>query len=148
VRLKNEVVGRLIEAHASLDLPKGMIDAEARALARQSEMQAQQQGRTVTVDPAAFVDAATRRVTAGMLIGEVARQNGIRPDSRRVAETLASIASTYEEPQQVVELYQRDPQLMQGLQNRVLEDQVAEWVAANAKTTEQQLSFSEAMRPQ
>jgi len=147
MRLKNEVLDKLIAAHPGIELPKGMVDAEAQALARQQQMQAQQQGRQIEVDPAAFQDMARRRVTAGMLIGEIARQSGIRPDSRRVAETLASIASTYEEPQQVVELYQRDPQLMTGLQNRVLEDQVAEWVAANAKTTEQQITFSEAMRP-
>jgi trigger factor len=36
---------------------------------------------------------------------------------------------------------------MNQLQNRVLEDQVAEWVATQAKTSEQQVSFSEAMRP-
>ena len=59
---------------------------------------------------------------------------------------LATIASTYEEPAQVVELYQRDPQLMGGLQNRVMEDQVAEWVAAHAQTTEQTMTFNEAMR--
>jgi len=147
IRLKNEVVNKLIEAHPGIELPKGMVDAEARALAQQAEAQAQQQGRSFGADPSAFVEAARRRVAAGMLIGELARQNEIRPDSRRVAETLATIASTYEEPQQVVELYQRDPQLMNGLQNRVLEDQVAEWVATQAKTSEQQLSFSEAMRP-
>jgi len=147
MRLKNEVVGKLIEAHPGIELPKGMIDAEAQALAQQAQMQAQQQGRQIAAEPAAYQDVARRRVAAGMLIGELARQHAIRPDSRRVAETLASIASTYEEPQQVVELYQRDPQLMNGLQNRVLEDQVAEWVAANAQTTEQQLTFSEAMRP-
>jgi len=147
IRLKNEVVNKLIEAHPGIELPKGMVDAEARALAQQAEAQAQQQGRSFGADPSAFVEAARRRVAAGMLIGELARQNEIRPDSRRVAETLATIASTYEEPQQVVELYQRDPQLMNGLQNRVLEDQVAEWVATKAKTSEQQLSFSEAMRP-
>ena len=147
IRLKNEVVNKLIEAHPGIELPKGMVDAEARALAQQAEAQAQQQGRSFGADPSAFVETARRRVAAGMLIGELARQNEIRPDSRRVAETLATIASTYEEPQQVVELYQRDPQLMNGLQNRVLEDQVAEWVATKAQTSEQQLSFSEAMRP-
>ncbi len=72
-----------------------------------------------------------------MLVGELARQNDIRLDNRRVAETLATIASTYEEPEQVVELYQRDPQLMSGLQSRVLEDQVADWIADHAKVTEQ-----------
>jgi len=147
MRLKNEVVGKLVDAHAGIEVPNGMIEAEARALAQQAQAQAQQQGQSFTGDPVAFMQMARRRVTAGMLIGELARQNDIRPDSRRVAETLATIASTYEEPEQVVELYQRDPQLMSSLQNRVLEDQVADWVAGHAQANEQQLSFTEAMRP-
>ena len=146
-RLKNEVIQKLMDAHPGIELPQGMVDAEARALHAQAQAQAQQQGQTFNGDVSAFAEMAHRRVSAGVLIGELARQNDIRPDSRRVAEMLATIASTYEEPTQVVELYQRDPQLMQGLQNRVMEDQVAEWVAAHAQTTEQGLSFSEAMRP-
>jgi trigger factor len=145
-RLKNEVVEKLIAAHPDIELPQGMVESEARALQQQAQNQAQQQGQTAP-DVAAYMDMARRRVCAGVLIGELARQNDIRPDSRRVAEMLASIASTYEEPQQVVELYQRDPQLLGGLQNRVMEDQVAEWVAEHAQTTEQKLAFSEAMRP-
>ena len=146
VRLKNEVVEKLIAAHPDIELPQGMIEAEARALQQQAQQQAQQQGQTAP-DVSMYMDMARRRVCAGVLIGELARQNDIRPDSRRVAEMLATIASTYEEPAQVVELYQRDPQLLGGLQNRVMEDQVAEWVAAHAQATEQTLSFNEAMRP-
>jgi trigger factor len=146
-RLKNEVIQKLMDAHPGVDLPQSMIDNEARALHDQAQAQAQQQGQTLSVDVAAYMDMARRRVSAGVLIGELARQNDIRPDSRRVAEMLATIASTYEEPGQVVELYQRDPQLMQSLQNRVMEDQVAEWVAAHAQASEQPLSFGEAMRP-
>ncbi|MBS0570893.1 MAG: trigger factor [Proteobacteria bacterium] len=146
MRLKNEVVERLIAAYPDVELPQGMVDAEARALHGQAQGQAQQQGQPFDADVSAFADMARRRVCAGVLIGELARQNDIRPDSRRVAELLATIASTYEEPTQVVELYQRDPQLMGGLQNRVMEDQVAEWVAAHAQTTEQAMSFNEAMR--
>jgi len=145
-RLKNEVIQKLMDAHPGIELPQGMVDAEARALHGQAQAQAQQQGQAFTSDVSAFTEMAHRRVSAGVLIGELARQNDIRPDSRRVAEMLATIASTYEEPTQVVELYQRDPQLMQSLQNRVMEDQVAEWVAVHAQTSEQQLSFSEAMR--
>jgi trigger factor len=146
VRLKNEVVGKLVAAHPDLDLPKGMVEREAEGLSRQAQEQASQQGQ-VAPGPEAFTDLARRRVAAGVLVGELARQNNIRLDNRRVAETLASFASTYEEPERVVELYQRDPQLMSGLQSRVMEDQVADWIADHAKVTEQQLSFSEAMRP-
>jgi len=146
MRLKNEIVEKLVAAYPEIELPQGMVEAEARALHGQAQAQAQQQGQAFATDVSAFMDMARRRVCAGVLIGELARQNDIRPDSRRVAEMLATIASTYEEPAQVVELYQRDPQLMGGLQNRVMEDQVAEWVAAHAQTTEQTMTFNEAMR--
>lgn len=147
-RLKNDVVQKLVDAYPGLDLPQRMVENEAKALAEQARSQAAQQGQSADgATPEAFREVARRRVAAGVLVGEIARQNGIRLDNRRVAETLASIASTYEEPQQVVELYQRDPNLMGNLQNRVLEDQVADWIADHAQTTEQQLTFNEAMRP-
>jgi trigger factor len=147
-RLKADVVQKLVDAYPELELPQRMVGNEARALAEQAQAQAKQQGQvTVAAVPESFQDIARRRVAAGVLVGEIARQNGVRLDNRRVAEALASIASTYEEPQQVVELYQRDPNLMSSLQNRVLEDQVADWIAEHAQTTEQYLTFNEAMRP-
>lgn len=145
-RLKNEVVGKLVDAHPQIDLPQGMIDREAQMLSQQAQEQAKQQGQ-IAPGPEAYLDIARRRVAAGVLVGEIARANNIRLDNRRVAETLASFASTYEEPERVVELYQRDPQLMSGLQSRVMEDQVADWIADHAKVSEQPLSFGEAMRP-
>ncbi len=148
VRLKNEVVQKLVDTYPSLDVPETMVTAEANALVQQAQAQAQQQGQQIAPpDAESFRPLASRRVIAGLLVGELARQNGVRVDSRRVAEALASIASTYEEPERVVELYQRDPQLMSSLQNRVLEDQIAEWVADHAQVTPQTLSFTEAMRP-
>lgn len=141
-RLKASAVERLIDAHASLELPQGLVDGEARELARQSTRDKRE---TVSHEP--FLGAARRRVAGGMLLAEIARQNGIRIDSRRVSEALSAIASTYEEPQQVVELYSRDTQLMSGLQSRVLEDQVVDWIAQHAKVSEQKLSFNDVMRP-
>jgi trigger factor len=147
-RLKNEVVQKLVDTYPNIDVPETMVTAEAGALAQQAQMQAQQQNQQVAVpDAEGFRPIARRRVIAGLLVGELARQNNVRVDNRRVAEALASIASTYEEPERVVELYQRDPQLMSSLQNRVLEDQIAEWVAEHANVSTQTLSFSEAMRP-
>ena len=55
------------------------------------------------------------------------------------------IASTYEQPQQVIDLYRNDPQLMQGLQNRVMEEQVIDWIAERATHTDQAISFQEAI---
>ena len=143
-RLKSEVAEKLAEAHAELNVPNLMVQSEARNMATGSVPQGQQ-------PPPQLIEAAMpiarKRVVAGLLMGELARKQGIKIDRKRVAEQLAAIASTYEEPEKVIELYNGDPQLMSGLQNRVMEDQVAEWVAEHARTTQQDLSFDDVMRP-
>ncbi|MCW8808964.1 MAG: trigger factor [Rhodanobacter sp.] len=143
-RLKSEVAEKLADAHAELDVPKMMVQSEAQTLAAGSVPSGQQA-------PPQLIEAALpmarKRVVAGLLMGEIARKQGLKVDRNRIAEHLAAIASTYEEPEKVIELYNGDPQLMSGLQNRVIEDQVAEWVAENAKTTQIDLSFDDVMRP-
>ncbi|MFC4765007.1 trigger factor [Dyella koreensis] len=143
-RLKSEVAEKLADSHPELDVPKVMVQSEAQNLAAGSVPRGQQ-------PPPQLIEAATpiarKRVIAGLLMGEIARKQELKLDRTRVAEQLAAIASTYEEPEKVIELYNGDPQLMSGLQNRVMEDQVAVWVADNAKTTDENLSFDEVMRP-
>jgi trigger factor len=143
-RLKAEVAEKLADTHPELDVPNMMVQAEARNLAAGSVPRGQQPPPQLIE---AAVPMARKRVIAGLLMGEIARRQELKIDRKRVAEQLAAIASTYEEPEKVVELYNADPQLMSGLQNRVMEDQVAEWVAEHAKTTEQKLGFDEVMRP-
>jgi trigger factor len=143
-RLKGQVAEKLATAHSELDVPNLMVQSEARNLAAGSVPRGQQPPQQL-IDAAA--PAARMRVIAGLLMGEIARKQELKLDRSRLAEQLAAIASTYEEPEKVVELYNGDPQLMSGLQNRVMEDQVAEWVAEHANTTVQNLSFDEVMRP-
>lgn len=147
-RLRGEVVDQLVAAYSSMEMPPRLVEAEARGLARQAEIQARQQGQQdVKISHEAFLSAAQRRVAAGLLVGEVARQNSLRLDPKRLNETLQLIASTYEEPQQVIELYRQDAQLMQNLQGRVMEEQVIDWIASHADVSELRLSFDEVMRP-
>jgi len=147
-RLKNQVASKLVAAYSTIDFPERLIKAEAEMLARQAEQQAEQQGhKGAKVDPESVREPARQRVIVAVLLGEIARQNSIRLDPARVREMITAIASTYEEPEQVIELYRRDEQLLAGLQNRVLEDQVIDWIAEHARHTDEQLSFNEVMRP-
>ncbi|KAF1008674.1 MAG: Trigger factor [Luteibacter sp.] len=143
-RLKSEVAEKLAGAYPELDVPDLMANAEAQSLAAGNLPRGQQPSPEMVAEALPF---ARQRVIAALLMGEIARKNELRLDRKRMAEMLTAIASTYEEPEKVIELYNGDPQLMQGLQNRVMEDQVAEWVADNAKSTDQELSFDEVMRP-
>lgn len=143
-RLKSEVAQKLSEAHPDLEVPQVMVDNEAQSMVRNSLPQGREPTREML---AAAAPMARKRVIAALLMGEIARKQEIKLDRKRLADTLAAIASTYEEPEKVVELYNGDPQMMSSLSNRVMEDQVAEWVAEHAGTSEKPLSFDEVMRP-
>lgn len=149
-RLRREVGEQLIAAYSHVELPPRLVENEARALATQTIEQARRQGRQIEPPPDAyltFMDPARKRALVGLLVGEVARKHQLMLDPKRLNESLRLIASTYEEPQQVIDLYRNDPQLMAGLQNRVMEEQVIDWIAERAEHTEQPLSFQEAIAP-
>lgn len=147
-RLRNEVGSKLAAMYADVEVPKVLERAEAEALVRASMPNlAEDQGV-----PAAAMEAALpvahQRVVAGLLLRQIAQGNNLRVDNRKVADRVAKIASTYEDPEQVVELYRNNPQLMENVRSSVLEDQVSEWVAEHADTTDVTLTFDEVMHPQ
>lgn len=145
--LRGEVIDKLVAAYSHVEMPARLVDGEARLLAAQAEKQAAEQGRKgVSVAPDAMKAAAQRRVAAGLLLSEIARQERMVLDGKRLNETLGLIASTYEDPQQVLELYRSDEKLLAGLRTRVMEDQVVEWIADHAAVTELPSSFSDVMR--
>ena len=146
-RLRNEVGGKLAATYADVDVPKVLEIAEAESLVRASLP-----GLDGGPVPPAAIDAARpiahQRVIAGLLLRQIAQSNNLRVDTRKVTERIAKIASTYEEPEQVVELYRSNPQMMDNVRTAVLEDQVSEWVADHADTTDVELSFDAVMHPQ
>ncbi len=144
-RLRREVGEQLVAAYKQVELPPRLVENEARALQANAVEQARRQGQRVDADAAAFNEAASKRVLVALLVGEIARRNDLRLEPARLNEMMRLIASTYEQPEQVIALYRNDPQLMQGLQSRVMEEQVIDWIAERARHTEQALSFQEAI---
>ena len=150
-RLRRAVGEQLVEAYAHVELPPNLVEKEAHALVEQVAEQARRQGRPSEPPADAhknFIEPARKRVMVGLLVGEVASKHQLMLDRKRLDETLRLIASTYEEPQQVIDLYRNDPQLMRGLQNRVMEEQVIDWIAERAEHTDKQMTFQEAIAPQ
>lgn len=148
-RNKMHAVERLVNQFPQADLPKTMIAGEANSLLRQAQEQAKRAGREqdAPMDAELFKDTARARVAASVLLDAIARQAEVKLDHARVNEALATIASTYEEPKQVIEMYTKDAQMMAGLRRRVVEDQVIDIVFAKAKSTAQKITFRELMQP-
>src|SRR5690625_6823942 len=84
-----------------------------------------------------FEEEAQRRVSLGLIVGEIIKENDIQVDPAKVRAMVEELASTYEEPEQVVEYYYSNRELLAGVESAVLEDQVVEHILGLAKVTEE-----------
>lgn len=152
-RLRGAVVEQLLKKYDSMGVPNSLVTTEAEAMQRQAvaEMteRAKQAGQPVPPPPAveSLRELARRRVLAGLLLNEIAVRNSLRLDDARVRLALSAIASTYEDPAEVLTMYQQDQRLLNSLRARVMDEQVAEWVADRAQVTTVERSFQDILQP-
>ncbi|MDM7859723.1 trigger factor [Alteromonas sp. ASW11-36] len=149
-QLKENVIAALLEKN-EIDLPQALVDQEVNALREQAKQRFEQQGQGQNLPelPAdLFMDNAKRRVSVGLLLGEIIKQQELQVEAERVDALIESMASAYEDPTEVVEYYKANEELMQQMNNVALEEQAIEWIAANAKTKEVKKAFDEIMNKQ
>ncbi len=140
-QLKTQLADRLLEMHPDLEVPASIVDNEAQNMLQQMLRGAKLDITKEMLDH--FREPATKRVRSGLLLAELAQQNEIKIDGPKVREAIELIAQTYEEPQEVIQMYYNDQRLLQSVENSVLEDQVVDWVVNNAKVTDKSMSFQE-----
>jgi trigger factor len=143
--LKTRLIDALLEARADLEVPDSIVRREAAGMAaqatRRQNREANEELDAQLVE--ALMQPARARVRAGLLMGEVARQNKIRIDAAKVREAIETVANTYEQPAEVMQLYYGNQQLMEQVESSVLEEQVVDWALENAKVTPKAMKFQE-----
>ncbi|MES9958900.1 MAG: trigger factor [Sedimenticola sp.] len=147
--LKDQAMEVLLEANP-IDVPAVLVKQEAEALLQQMRANMAQQGHNSEMDIPVnlFEDQAKRRVTLGLVIGEVIKENNIELDADRVRERVEQFAQSYEKPQEVIDYYYGNKQQLAAIENVVLEDQVVDWVLDQAKVEDAPAAFAELMAPE
>lgn len=139
--VKVNLINGLIEAHPDLAVPESMVRGEAASMAAQHADNPEEGPSAEQIE--AHMDAARKRVRGGLIMSELARQNGIRIDGARVREAIDTVAETYEEPDEVRQLYFGNQRLLQQVENAVLEEQVVDWVMEHAKVLPTPMAFKD-----
>ena len=143
-RLKNQVMDALL-ARNPVTVPDALMREEVERLQAQvAESGAPAKGTPGSED---LESAARRRVGLGLIIAELVRVNRIAVDPVRVRTAVEGIAASYENPDEVVQWYYSDRDLLSGVESMVLEDQVVDWVAERAGVQEVPSGFRELIRP-
>jgi trigger factor len=66
-------------------------------------------------------------------------------DADKVRETIEEMASTYEEPEEVINWYYSNQEQLASIESRVLEDQVVEKLLENANIVDKPCSYQDAI---
>ncbi|MGB2002703.1 MAG: trigger factor, partial [Porticoccaceae bacterium] len=147
-KIKNRVMDQLFELN-KVDVPEALIANEIVQLKQQMVQQfggGQQIDLSMLPDDM-FKEKAQRRAALGVIVSEVVKVEELSPDEAAVRARIDEIASTYEQPQEVVDYYYSKPELLSSVEAVVLEDQVTELVLSKAKVKEETLPYEEAVKP-
>lgn len=149
-RIKNQVMDGLLQAHADLAVPAAMIGEEIKALRNQTVQQfggARNDLDFATILPDDMFRAqAEKRVKLGLILNELISRNEVRPDAARVRSLIEEVASTYEDPQEVIDWYYGNRQQLQTIEASVAEEQIVEKLLEGAKVTEKACGYEEALK--
>lgn len=94
-----------------------------------------------------FDEAARRRVALGLIVGELIKKQGLRAEPSQVRAAVEDLASTYEDPKEVIDYYYADRQRLASVESLVLEDRLVDWVLSQVSVEDEPQSFAELAAP-
>ncbi len=146
-KIKEQVMDALIEV-TPIEVPKALIDAEARQLADNARRDLEMRGmktKDIPVEPAWFVEQAERRVKLGLIMAELVKKAELHAKPEQVRALVEEMAQSYEDPSELVRWYYAQPERLAQAEAVVIEDNVVAWASAQAQTTDTPVAFDELM---
>jgi len=148
--VKTQVMDAIVAAHRELELPASLIAQEVNAMRQQMFQQfggaAPQDLDLASILPdEMFADQAERRVKLGLVVAEMISQFELTAEPAKVREAIEDIASTYQDPEEVINWYYSENEQLAGIESRVLEDAVVEKLLSTAAIAEVECSYQDAL---
>jgi trigger factor len=145
-KVKEQVMQVLLEKNP-IELPQALIDEEIQRLTAQAKAQAPDaiRGQAFDLPPALFEEQARRRVALGLLLAEVVKSAGVKLDAARVRKTVESLASTYDDPDEVIRWYYGNREMLAGVESLVMEDQVVDHILGQIEVVDKPAGFESLM---
>jgi trigger factor len=146
-KLKNSVIDKLVEVN-EFDVPKALVQEEIQRLKQQA---VQQFGGDAQMDPNSlpdelFTEQGQRRVKVGLIMNEVISKAEIEADEEAVKSYIADQASVYQDPQQVIDYYNTNPEMLNQVKAVVVENSAVDHILENSKVVDAVVSYEEAIK--
>jgi len=147
-RVREQVIQALLDA-TRVEAPKSLVQLEAKRLQAGARQELAVRGVKVTDDtplPAdLFEKQAERRVSVGLVLGEVMKAHNLFPRPEQVRTLVEEQAQSYERPQDVVKWFYAEPERLRDIESVVAEENVVTWALGVAKVADKPIEFDELM---
>ncbi len=154
-RVKNQAKTRILNALYDgnpIELPQTLVNSETEQLLESSKQRLAQQGLPAeqldSLDKGTFVDEAKKRVALGLLMSEIIKSNDMKAEPNKVRTMINMMAASYEDPAALMQWYYADKTRLADIQNRVLEEEVVNWITEQVQTVYEPVTFDELMNPE
>lgn len=157
--LRNQVKGATFDALVAaneVEIPSAMvaqeIDRQRQQMIQQFTQQFGAQGAKAfdssMLPDELFKEQAEKSVKLGVLVSKVLENAKLEVDQARVDAYIEDMASSYEDPSEVIEYFKNDKQQRSQIEAVVLEDQVVDHILASAKVTDTTVSYEDLLKEQ
>lgn len=147
-KTKERVMDALLEV-TKLEVPKALVEMEIERLQQMARQDLAARGIPVNDNiplPAdIFEKQAQRRVSLGLILGEVVRGQNLQAKPEQVRAAVEEQAQSYEHPEEVVKWFYQSQDRLREIEAVVLEENVVTWALATAKVQDEAVSFDELM---
>ena len=148
--VKTQVMDAIVAAHESIELPSALVGSEVNTMRQQMFQQfggsAPQDLDLASVLPdEMFSEQAQRRVKLGLVVSAMVGHFDLTAEPAKVRAFIEDIASTYQDPEEVINWYYSENEQLAGVESRVLEDAVVERLLADAAIAEVECSYQDAL---
>jgi trigger factor len=148
--LKQQVMDAVIKAHESLEIPKALLQQEIGAMRQKMFQQFGGMGNQdldleSLLPEEMFRDKAEPRVKLGLILSEIINKDKLKADPEKVRTAIEEMASTYQDPEEVVNYYYSNQEQLSSVESKVLEDEVVEKLLESANIKDSECSYQEAI---
>lgn len=147
-KVKQQLLDAVLEANP-IEVPQGLVIEEIARMRQEALQNLPPQARedaekakTLLPDEV-FKQGAERRVALGLLISDIIKLRDLTVDRTRVDAEIDRLAAQYGQAEEIARYYRSNPQLMQGVEASVLEQQMIESLLEDAEIKEVKTDFQE-----
>lgn len=144
--LKDQALSGLLEANP-IEIPNALQQQEMHSMQHEAMRRLGVEDHAQAPPLENFAETAKRRVQLSLLIHQLVDDNEIRLDQEKLRQKVEGLCGSYENADDMVENYMRNPQILSQFEPMVLEQQAVDWLIANGTEKTEQVAFEDYMNP-